>query len=64
MKNDNTTLFILVLLIIATLFFVPWLIQVIWNWQFSDIYVLSYGQTFWLYIIVSLLQVQVKTNGD
>lgn len=42
---------------LVLLFLGPALFMYIWNWQFSDIYIFTYWQAWWLGMAISFLRV-------
>ena len=63
MKDDAVMglgVVVVLIAVLAVMFLGPALFMLIWNWQFSDIYVLSYWQVFWLGIAIKFLRIKVS----
>ena len=54
MEETNKELIINIIKVIFRLFFYPFLVMIIINWQFSKVHI-NFWQSFWLFVIVDLL---------
>jgi len=65
MKDDAAMglgVVVTLLLIVAVVLLMPAIFMLIWNWQFGDIYVISYWQAFWLSIALKFLRIRIKSD--